>query len=371
MDTRARIKIHKGKEVYRMKKVLVCLLSMAFVLAMGGMVLAAVQGACVNCHTMHSSQTPAPTEWTDKGWTSTTPPAGALVVTGCFGCHSHTGSDSTLTAGNTTLPIVWNKTAPSNPLAGGNFYYRQSAADDKKVHNVLDITGQDSILASYEPPGYKAVGGIGPVGAWGTNQLRCAGAYGCHGNRATAVTDQFAAVRGYHHATGATPYRFLNGIEGKEDDDWEEEVATDHNVYKGDDADNTATISYLCGQCHGNFHKHANLGTTSEVGSASPWLRHPTDIALAASGGSSFTTDYGTSINYNTETPVGFEDPVAVAVPITTFTAANARVLCLSCHRAHGSGNAQGDILRFAYDDSIGAGSHATTGCLRCHQRQR
>ena len=353
-----------------MKKALICFLSMAFVLAMGGMAVAKVSGPCVNCHTMHSSQSPAPTEWTDKGWTSTTPPAGALVVTGCHGCHSSIESDSTLTVGGSTLPIVWNKAAPANPLAGGNFYWQ---TDDKKVHNVEGISGQDVNLG-LTPPGWKKIVGYGPdVTEWST-QLTCAGSYGCHGNRNAA--DQFASIRGYHHATGATPYRFLHGdattfIGGKEDANWEETPSSGHNVYKGNTIDDITTISYLCGQCHGKFHKHGDLGGTSEVGSASPWLRHPTDIALAASGGSYFTTDYGTTIKYNTETPVGFENPDVVTVPITTFDAADARVLCVSCHRAHGSGNTQGDILRFEYDASIGAGSTATTGCLRCHQRQR
>lgn len=327
---------------------------------------------CVKCHTMHSSQTPSPTDWLDKGWT---PGAlnGALVVGGCVGCHSSIGSDSTVDDGH--RPIVWNQAMPIAPLAGGNFYYRAgNTANDNKVHNVVDIaTGVDSILNDFTPPGWMMITGIGPNEDTWSQQLRCAGAYGCHGNRATAVTDQFAAVRGSHHESNTTidgstvgkSYRFLYVVVGKEDNDWEEEVAIDHNVYKGDVADNPATISYLCAGCHGKFHTW--VGGT-QVGTESPWLRHPTDIALGASGGSLFETDYGDATHpYNVETPVGFEDPDSQTVPITTFTASNARVICLSCHRAHGTN--EPDILRFTYN--IQAGTGGTTGCLRCHERQR
>lgn len=353
------------------KTLIISIIGLMFLALLSASSYANVLGPCVNCHTMHSSQSPAPANWTARGWTAGTT-NGALVVGGCFGCHSDIGTDSTIDlGGGTILPIVWNKSVPGAPLAGGNFYYRVDAATDNRIHNVSGITGQDSILASLTPPGWMQIA-VGPQEATWSSQLTCAGTYGCHGDRTPGVTDQFQAVRGYHHATGATPYRFLNGITGVEDNDWEEEVAIDHNVYKGDTADNTATISYLCGQCHGVFHKHAGLGGTAAVGSASPWFRHPTDIALASSGGSSFTTDYGgVARPYSVETPVGFDDPSTITVPLTTFTASNARVLCLSCHRAHGSNNAQGDILRFEYNASIGAGSAANTGCLRCHQRQR
>ena len=44
------------------------------------------------------------------------------------------------------------------------------------------------------------------------------------------------------------------------------------------------------------------------------------------------------------------------------------RATCISCHRAHGS--AEADILRFFYDTQV-AGSTNDWGCLGCHNQQR
>src|SRR4030042_769619 len=101
MDTRARLKISKGKEVYRMKKVLVCLLSMAFVLAMGGVALAKVSGQCANCHTMHYSQDGGVPTGASAGG-----PFPVLLLGGCMGCHSNSAAITIKTAGH--IPVVWN-----------------------------------------------------------------------------------------------------------------------------------------------------------------------------------------------------------------------------------------------------------------------
>jgi len=342
-----------------------------------------VQGECSNCHTMHASQSPTPTQWTARGFNGT--PHGALVVGDCFGCHSDSGSTSKIVVGGSTFPIVWNKTEPTAPLAAGNFFYvATGTGSDTKGHNVSGIAGQDTNIG-LTPPGYKQLTGWGPQEATWTSQLTCAGTYGCHGLRNT--TDQFAAIRGLHHAA-SRPYRMLygdasNGIGGVEDPNYEEGKLSGnptgtHNVYKGStDGADVTTISYLCGECHGKFHRNTNLGGTTEVGSASPWLRHPTDIALAASGSSLFTTDYGVTVNYNYETPVAFADPAGKAnagLPVTTFS--NGIVMCLSCHRAHASSKygtaVPDDILRFDYTQiKAGQATPVTTGCNRCHQRQR
>jgi hypothetical protein len=367
--------------VIKIKKGLILLV---FLVAVGLIILPSksamtkVQGECSNCHTMHASQSLTPDKWTARGFTGT--PHGALVVGDCFGCHSDNGTDSTITVGGSTFPIVWNKAEPTAPLAAGNFYYvTTTGGGDTKGHNVSGIVGQDNTIKSYTPPGFKSISGWGPS-TW-DQQLTCAGTYGCHGLRNT--TDQFAAIRGLHHASSGRPYRMLygdasNGIDGKEDPNYEEGQLSGnpggtHNVYKGStDGADVTTISYLCGECHGKFHRNTNLGGTTEVGSQSPWLRHPTDIALAASGSSLFTTDYGTSVNYNYETPVAFANPAGKTTPVSTFS--DGIVMCLSCHRAHASSKYSGvvpdDILRFDYTQ-IKAGTGVTTGCNRCHQRQR
>ncbi|MEW6162918.1 MAG: cytochrome c3 family protein [Nitrospirota bacterium] len=341
---------------------------------------AKVTGVCSNCHTMHLSQ--GGTTDTFEGVTVAGPINALIKATSatnpCVACHAGA-------AGATDSATGAPQVDGTNGLAGGTFN-TTTADTPAKVHNVSVLRTADSTFTAttLSPPGFTASAPLPPAGlttgpsTWtiSTNQLTCAGTYGCHGKRDT--TNPIKAIQGAHHGntnidntstagTVATSYRFLYGIKGAEVAGWQE-TDNAHNGYYGTDTQGESyqTISYLCSECHGNFHWHIALGGTTEVGGTSPWLRHPTDIALAASTGGIFTTDYGTlGFAYNLETPVAFESPVTTT---TTFTTADARVMCLSCHRAHGS--AYTDILRFNYAD-IKAGQAITTGCNRCHQRQR
>ncbi len=356
------------------KTLIISLIALLSVVLVYGFADAKVSGRCDGCHTMHYSQDGGVPTGADAGG-----PFGALLKNSCVGCHSNTTDAQTIVD---TKPKVWNTSGyPGQALAGGNFY-NVAAAGKTKVHNVAGVT----VTTDIAPPGFKSVpkpnefvqggAGWGPA-AWNAGtQVTCAGELGCHGDRSTGYTN-YQGVRGGHHSddstidgtTVAKSYRFLAGIKGVELNtagyQWEQTAdSTHHNGYMGViavGADDDNTISYLCAECHGKFHTWE--GGAAEVGTSSSWLRHPTDIAFAASGGSSFdNTGYTV---YNTETPVALATP-STSEPVVGSTS---RVLCISCHRAHGS--AYDDILRFAYDASIGAGSAATTGCLRCHKRQR
>jgi hypothetical protein len=50
-------------------------------------------------------------------------------------------------------------------------------------------------------------------------------------------------------------YRFLYGVKGTEHKDWEYKASlSDHNGYRGNTSfENTDSISYLCGGCHGTI----------------------------------------------------------------------------------------------------------------------
>ena len=149
---------------------------------------------------------------------------------------------------------------------------------------------------------------------------------------------------------------FDNYVDGIESPDWEQNPSlTNHNVYKGtanpDDYDwggalpglsEVHTISAFCSGCHENFH--------GDMGSSSPWIRHPNDILLPTTGD---YAAYDPTVNYSNEVPVAYTDP-------TTPTRATAVVMCLSCHRAHGS--PYPDMLRFDYDGML-----TGEGCFVCH----
>ncbi|MEW5949638.1 MAG: cytochrome c3 family protein [Thermodesulfobacteriota bacterium] len=348
---------------------LAVLLSAFLALIPVGYALATVSGQCVNCHTMHNSQGGTEMQLKD-GETSA---QGALVRGSCVGCHGQSPSGTSNII--TNIPQVWH--AAATDLAGGNFKYVVSTGDTYG-HNVENVDTQDATLGN-TPPGYAAAYDPASTDYSTASRLTCAGQNGCHGNRDTS--DQFGAVSGAHHASDAvlkfggiveasqgasvaTSYRFLYKVKGAEDSDWQNTVsATDHNEYKGAiyaartsmawaDVD---TISELCSECHGNFHMSGSSG----IGTASPWLRHPTDVLVPSSD------EYASILTtYNTTVPVA-----RATIPNAasgTVAAGTDIVMCLSCHRAHGS--AYVDILRWTYSDmEVGTTTHDGEGCFVCH----
>jgi len=298
---------------------------------------------------MHNSQTGGPMAKTltssPWGWADDTTPNPSLLIYSCVGCHARVGSFTTI---DNDAPIIFNTQSPTNPLAGGNFYYVVNDGDDKG-HNVMGIKVADTNFSGKNIPGSAT--------PYAGNQVTCAGTKGCHGNRGTS--DQLDAMKGAHHTDDAAPltggtsvgksYRFLKGILGKEDTNWEQDnINTSHNEYKGGYSfPATETISSLCGQCHGDF--HSSLG----VGSTSPWLRHPTDKVLNISG------EYASYTTYSMTAPVARPDPDDASLVTTEVTPGTDIIMCLSCHRAHGSPNYK--MIRWDYKANM-------SGCVVCHR---
>lgn len=279
----------------------------------------------------------------------------------CTHCHAAVHAGNTGRAGSS--PYVYHNTGTD--LAGGNFYY-VGLHGNRHGHNVDGFTdiGPDTINA----PGLND-----PSLNFTSGRLKCAGKYGCHGDR-TKISPREAMKR-VHHAydpakpsdgkTVATSYRFLLGVTGREMNEdgykWEYKTASDkHNEYQG--ADNwrdSKSISYLCGQCHGND----ALGSSTDnfhgapgTGGKGSWLRHPTDIPIPDGEFSGYT-------EYNPIVPVARLDLNRVTNPSeVNVSSGNEVVMCLSCHRAHGS--PYPSILRFAYD----ANMSSSGSCRTCHR---
>lgn len=334
---------------------------------------AAVTGPCVNCHTMHNSQGGTPMVF----GVGVTGAQKALVKSNCLGCHTTTSGDPLPSAGTQAgYPFVkGNGFTDANCLAGGFFSYTDDDGDDNKGK-------AHSLASTVAPPGYTT-GYSWYTGT--TNGLSCAGSNGCHG--AQDELEEMTAIKGGHHSP--TAYRILvayNGGSGSEADvvgtgaaDYEKALnasyATEptgnltrsaatyaHNIYKaGSGSGDDDTISRLCANCHGDFH--------SDIGSAGSWHRHPTDVDLPTDWevqGDTLVTDYDCKYN-----PFGFTDH--------TTTTGTKYATCLSCHRAHGTGNH--DLLRFKYDPATdgsteqqagrSTGTVIEYGCLGCHSKQR
>ena len=331
---------------------------------------------CSDCHTMHNSQ--------NNQVVFSGGPSRALLTNGCIGCHSSVSPPAT----SPTVPYILYSNSPTynfdgakNTLAGGNFYWVADSGenDDKKGHNVYGISSPESSLT---PIGFDSAytdkdGNIlGNNGSW-DKQLRCAGAYGCHGKHLSGLgIDQVSAIYGAHHAddsvidgsTVGKSFRFLYGIKGSEDSDWEFTTSSsDHNGYYAVDrvADvfpDKASINYLCAECHGDFH-------SSNIGTGSPWLRHPTDYDLNNVSSKEYgnypnASEFSSVSNlheYFPDVPVGNDQGSVESTVLQS--SGDAIVLCISCHRAHGSPYKFN--LRWDYFSWPSGG--VKNGCNACH----
>ncbi len=335
-----------------------------------GRLHARVTGPCVNCHTMHNSQNNQPV-------TPNAKPLPALLAIDCIGCHTgvNNGQNSTPYVFDINPPLyrLTGTEADANTLAGGNFYWvanTGTAIGDRLGHNVAGVSAPDATLTV-------------PPGSNGTfnGQLRCAGTLGCHGRRTTL--DQINDIKGAHHykihgtwqdgSTLARSYRFLNGIQGMGDARYEyHPTSQQHNKYYGLDrtAESqaaTGTISAFCATCHQYFHDGSGSLAPSATFGTGVWLRHPTDFDMSGAVSSKEYRAYnggnGTSNVYSVISPVATEDTSATVNDTVYARQNDAVVMCLSCHRAHGTPYPA--LLRWNF--RAWPGSNGVNGCAICH----
>lgn len=345
---------------------------------------AAISGVCSNCHTMHAMQAGE----TPSGGSGTSG-NNYLLLNTCSGCHTGTNTDP----GTSHAPYVNSTAAPTynyaaaathETLAGGNFYWVSTAggADHTKGHNVSGVSAIDTNFSDAPDtiPGSSTTYSTYNAGSG----MNCAGTKGCHGESNVASND--TSMVGTHHGSASNrtsnAYRFLevtNGtdVAGSEDSDWEFTLATnDHNGYKGFDrtadtdvdggAAQLTTISSFCARCHGDFHHDDGaVGTGTGTFNATtwatdPWIRHPVDFDMLNAG------EYASYTTYSLLAPVAMATPSTTESAITPGTDESI-VMCISCHRAHGSPYA--DSLRWPYTatDCVAGAADADCGCFICH----
>jgi len=195
--------------------------------------------------------------------------------------------------------------------------------------------------------------------------------------------------------TVADGYRFIPGLKGygNEADRWMNNEGGTHNEYYGEsggsgsgcgachatDADGIGgnygassrmsfestlkvpnnSMSGFCTTCHGMFHSGGG-GDLQNNGVSGAFLRHPSDYIIPNDG-----REYADYTVYTTTAPVA--RPTVLTASNNTVNPGQDMVMCLSCHKAHGS--AEDYMLRFNYaqqqagDASAGLG----IGCLACH----
>jgi hypothetical protein len=350
---------------------------------------AKVTGVCSNCHTMHNSQNGQAVCYDFDGtdFSKTTTPKGNLLIYSCLGCHSATDG-TTWKDSFTNAPIVFNTFPPQygassdggttyQGLAGGNFYWVKTA--DTKGHNIF-ADNPDSLSPA---PGDMGFSGCGTNNCHKNFDQPFSGIpelTGRQGCTKCHMVSNSGETSGFHHADDGTGtkyvdsaakgwYRFLSGhqsgdsygVKGIEAEDWQyTNSASDHNEYLGYHDEDVGygfsaldhTTTAFCTGCHSNFH---NL-----LGGPSPWLRHPSDARLPASW------EYTAYTTYDPLIPVARPDGFDWGGgPIDTVSPGTDMVMCLSCHRAHGSPYFK--MMRWDYKGESSTLSEALSGCNKCH----
>ncbi len=355
---------------------------------------AKVTGPCVNCHTMHNSQNGqamnrGDTPWGGSGTLNT--PNETLLNATCLGCHSSTDGETIKTLpGGQKVPIVFNTTGyPANPLSGGNFYWVStgvaSSENDTKGHNVFLGNGDDNLSSA---PGDVGGGTCGGVNACHKNLYASTSppSFGFPGARQGCTKCHMVGTdfpKGYHHINDTDPlknstsdgwFRFLSGhqsgsghgVTGLIDVNWQHDASsTVHNEYLGYSGTKTSaggfsalgnTMTAYCTGCHGNFH--------IEQSTSNAWIRHPSDAVIPNSGefASAYNATGGTG-TYDPRVPVARPTLNGWTTPDATVRLGTDLVMCLSCHRAHGSPYSK--IMRWDYKGWPASGEF--NGCTVCH----
>jgi hypothetical protein len=354
---------------------------------------AKVGGICSNCHTMHNSQNGQAVARGDAAWGGSGGDAANrqhLLVASCIGCHSSTGSSAIEDFSGGKVPIVFNTGGYPDPaLAGGNFYYVSltGSDNDAKGHNIFsddvnlnEAPGRNP-AACYTNNSCHANFHLPYTGAAvpDSDGMNIYGKYACEGChlRQKHHADDHLHLQGGIVTTAAKGwYRFLSGhlnglgyphgVDGYEDGDWEYTSASnDHNEYLGNQVNTSAggfnnlghTTTAFCTGCHTVFHDQSGI--------TSPFTRHPADVVISDTA--EYTNAFGAG-----GTGKGTYDPlIPVArsslpdLPDSDVDIGTDMVMCLSCHRAHGSQYYK--MLRWDYKGESSTLSEALSGCNKCH----
>ncbi|MBU0481029.1 MAG: hypothetical protein KKG47_08005 [Proteobacteria bacterium] len=304
-----------------------------------------VSGPCVNCHTMHNSQSGGAVNTTED-----TLNASLLKGAGCEGCHADSANSGTTGRGTGAVPAPQVNDATNPNLAG--YFVNTASYVDANMHNVY------TDLALVFTDGSNA--GTPPGSTPGTDVATCSR---CH-----------TLAGGGHHGNASTVYRMLFDGSGTD-------MAADANygggvgdVVNGVNYPNTAATTYdsesmneFCARCHGDFHGAGITvqgGPDKGQGTPAAWLRHPTDYRL---------NDGGATYNYLTNyTTAAVQDVIPLGTSSSNIfggatTAGVNTLMCITCHFSHGGPYA--DLLRFDYSlqQAQITGGTNTPGCESCH----
>lgn len=318
---------------------------------------------CAQCHVMHYSQAHG---YNANGTGNFTALASggpfmhllrAEVNDLCLSCHDNNGIAPDVLGPN-------NGNEPADIRLAG--YLNRLGVQG------LDPTGHtlDSLAtAPGSNPAWKAEDENGP--GEGLNCVNCHHQHGFAGAGNSAYRNLKYDVGNWNSTQSLVTYN--NTTIGTEDltrDAFERSAAAyDEGDMDWNEPTNTASaIGKYCGGCHTNFHGTPGdpntVGGTPVTGGYSGFLRHPTaGVNIGAiTGGHSSLTVYNSHTNkVKVMSEVGVWSPAGTDVTPT----------CISCHKAHGNGNAFGLLYRSGTGTKTEEGDTNGTVvenlCAQCH----
>jgi hypothetical protein len=300
---------------------------------------------CTDCHTMHASQAH---KYSDGTAPSTTPisPTGDWFPGNVASAHllKASGSDLCLACHDATAvaPDVYKENT-------GGFTGAATVRSAGAVNKTTDTSGTYQIWMGH------TIGNVGTPPGGGTSiTLNCVSCHDQHGN--AFYRNVNAGSVSYTAATSPdnTKDVWVNTTSGSR---YEQS-----NIKFMSNADPTNNaMSEFCASCHGSF--HGGTVTDTDTGDGANFKRHPTEQALfgGVGGGKHTTTALGDGLTA--------ADSIRVQATWTgaaAFTSGTARVMCLSCHKAHGNTRAFG-LIYGNNTDEAGTGTAPKALCDTCH----
>lgn len=260
--------------------------------------------ACGSCHTTHS------------GKAAKLLNGGPTQTAFCYGCHDAlVGSPYNVEGG-----MIKKADASSVASYAGAFDIKPATVYvGTSKHNVEDLVTPGSDLAAGALPGNATATGI-------TGGLTCGSCHDPHGDN----TNNNRLLR--NKLLGVATFGLSINLA----------VDADNLITKYD-----ANLNAWCGGCHGKFNKAAASGHTIEA--VTNMYRHAMGVAVAVQP---------TNITLATGTPLS-DYQLAPA-------AGKNKVVCLSCHRAHGTDATS--TTTWNRDQALG-GTSSSTALLRMNAR--